>query len=271
MNNTNTDNSKDKSIIIVKSPLLELFNNQQELYEVLRVEDGTPLFITDHLLRLKKGFEKLNVLHPFPQRELTQAIYQLIITDKVENNNLKISCFLDKLVASQFYVYAIPSLYPDKITYALGVKTALFYAERDNPNIKIGHTHTRKSANAEIQRKEVHEVLLVDHNGRITEGSRSNVFFIVKDTIYTAPSHIVLQGIMREKVMEIIEQSNLCLKMECLPATELSKVNAAFITGTSPRILPISHIDAIVLDVNNTILRLLMDELSEVIAKYKNK
>jgi len=113
--------------------------------------------------------------------------------------------------------------------------------------------------------------LLVDHNGRITEGSRSNVFFIVKDTIYTAPSHIVLQGIMREKVLEIIENCNLNLKMECFPATELSKVHAAFITGTSPRILPISHIDAIVLDVNNTILQLLMDKLSEMITAYKNQ
>lgn len=271
MNNKNTDNPKVKPVIIASTPSDIILDNSQELYEVLRVEDSVPLFITDHLQRLKEGSEKLNILHSFPQQALTQAIYQIIENQNIQNNNLKISYFVNNQKINQYYIYAIASKYPDKGTYALGIKTTLFYAERDNPNIKLGHTPTRISANEEILRKEVYEVLLVDHNGRITEGSRSNVFFIVKDTIYTAPSSVVLQGIMRKKVLEIIEQSKLNLKMECVPAAELCKVNAAFITGTSPRILPISHINDIVLDVNNILLRLLMDKLSEIIKAYKNK
>ncbi len=269
MNDKNTDISKNVPVIIASTPQENILDSSRELYEVLRVEESISLFINDHLHRLKEGFEKLNILHPFPQQELTQAIYQLIKNQKIINNNLKISCFVDNQKISPYYVYAIPSKYPDTSTYADGVKTALVYAERDNPNIKIGHTPTRMLANEEIQRKDVHEVLLVDHKGRITEGSRSNVFFIIKDTIYTAPSNIVLQGIMRKKVLEIIDQCKLNLKMECLPAAELSKINAAFITGTSPRILPISHIDAINLDVTNTLLRLLMNKLSEMITAYK--
>ncbi len=271
MSNKNSDYPKDKYVIIASVPSEIIMANSQELYEVLRVEDNIPLFITDHLQRLEDGFKKLNISHPFPQQALTRAIYQIIKNQNIQNNNLKISCFVNNQKINQYYVYAITSKYPDKGTYVLGLKTALFYAERDNPNIKLGHTPTRISANEEILQKEVHEVLLVDHNGRITEGSRSNVFFIVKDTIYTAPSSIVLQGIMRKKVLEIIEQCKLNLKMECVPAAELCKVNAAFITGTSPRILPISHINDIVLDVDNILLRLLMDKLSEIIKAYKNK
>lgn len=271
MKNENTHTSMNIPAIIVSPPPQNAILSSQEIYEVIRVEDGTPLFISDHLLRLKDGFGKLGVSHPLPQQQLLQAISELIKNQKIINNNLKISCFVDDHKESPYYIYSIPSFYPDNNTYALGVKTALFYAERDHPNIKIGHTATRFSANAEIQRKEVHEVLLVDLNGRITEGSRSNVFFIIEDTIYTAPSHLVLQGIMRQKVLGIIEQHKLDLKMECLPAAELGKVNAAFITGTSPRILPISHVNAIALDLNNTIVRFLMEKMSEMIEGYKNK
>lgn len=269
MSKKNSDYPKDTNIIIASVPPDIIFTGNQELYEVLRVEDKIPLFITDHLQRLKEGFAKLNILHQFPWQALTQAIYKLIKNQSIKNNNLKISCFVKNQKISQYYVYAITSKYPDKKAYALGIRTSLFYAERDNPNIKIGHTPIRLSANTEIQTKAVYEVLLVDHDGRITEGSRSNVFFIIKDTIYTASSNTVLQGILRKKVLEIIEQCNINLKMESMPAAQVNHINAAFITGTSPRILPISHINDIVLDVNNNILRLLMDKLSEVIKTYK--
>lgn len=269
MKNKDTDNSKDKAATIGKIPPQELIRSKKELYEVLRVEDRIPLFIDDHLLRLRKGFAKLNLVNNFPLKELKQDICRFIKTDDVKNNNIKISCFFDKRVVSQYYIYTIPTHYPDANMYAHGVQTAILYAERNNPNIKIGRTPTRLKADDEIQEKQVHEVLLVNQHGMVTEGSRSNIFFIVKDTIYTAPPHEVLEGVMRKKVLEIIEQHELKLKLECFPSAELSKANAAFITGTSPRILPISHIDAIELDVNDALLRLLMGKLSEMIKEYK--
>ena len=50
-----------------------------------------------------------------------------------------------------------------------------------------------------ISDNKLYEVLLVDRNGRITEGSRSNVFFVKGNKFYTGPSAMVLVGITRKK------------------------------------------------------------------------
>ena len=110
---------------------------------------------------------------------------------------------------------------------------------------------------------------MVDHNGFITEGSRTNIFFIQGNKFYTAPNSIVLLGIMRSKVIELIVELNFTLIEECIHTSRINQMDAAFITGTSPRILPIQNINEVPLDVNNSNMRKLMSRLQHYIDVYK--
>ena len=47
--------------------------------------------------------------------------------------------------------------------------------------------------------------------------------------------------------------------------SEISNFDAAFISGTSPKILPIANINEVKFDVENEKLRLLMQKFNEVI------
>ncbi len=115
------------------------------------------------------------------------------------------------------------------------------------------------------------EALLVNHDDYITEGSRTNVFFISDNKIITAPEHMILPGIMRSKVIEIIKLFGFELITTPLPMAMLQKVDAVFLTGTSPRILPVNSIDDLTYDVNHKLLRTLMNSLNNFIEDYKNK
>jgi len=89
-------------------------------------------------------------------------------------------------------------------------------------------------------------VLLIDSAGNITEGSRSNVFFVNNDKLYSAPGNKILQGITRIKILEICNIAGVRVVETEIPANGVNQYEAAFLTGTSPKVLPISTIEKVV-------------------------
>ncbi|MCW3787624.1 aminotransferase class IV [Plebeiibacterium sediminum] len=235
------------------------------IYEVFRIENYKPLFIHDHLVRMFNSLQKAVTKVSFSKDDIINDIDNLISNENIKDGNIKISCFSTKNTVETLLIHYIPTFYPSDEMYNNGVSTILLHAERENPNIKIDNTSTRKKAIDILNNSHHYEALLVNHDDLITEGSKSNIFFIHGDHIYTSPEHFILPGIMRSKVIDCILKEDIELRFECLNINQLQHIDAAFITGTSPRILPISQIDNFKLDVNNKLLRLLMKDLAELI------
>ncbi len=246
----------------IKSPDPSLY---AVIYEVFRIENNKPLFLHDHLVRMFNSLQKAVSKVSFSKDDIESYIDNLISNENIKDGNIKISCFSTKNTVETLLIHFIPTFYPSDEMYNNGVSTILLHAERENPNIKVDNTATRKKAIDILKNSHHYEALLVNHDDLITEGSKSNIFFIHGDHIYTSTEHYVLPGIMRSKVIDCILKEDLELRFECLNINQLKDIDAAFITGTSPRILPISKIDDYQLDVNNQNLRLLMKRLKHLI------
>ena len=78
----------------------------------------------------------------------------------------------------------------------------------------------------------------MNENNLITEGSRSNIFFLKGDTLVTAPDNVILNGITRKHILEICRENQIIVELACVKAKEISKFDAVFMTGTSPTLLP---------------------------------
>jgi len=140
-------------------------------------------------------------------------------------------------------IYFIKSKYPEKKVYEKGIHTILFHSERENPNAKIINATLRNKVNDKIKKESAFEALLVNENNFITEGSRSNIFFVKKDKVYTAPAGEVLIGVTRSKVVQICKELNIEVVEEHVSVEELDNMDGAFMTGTSVSVLPITTID----------------------------
>ncbi len=51
-----------------------------------------------------------------------------------------------------------------------------------------------------------YEALLVNENGCIAEGSRSNIFFLIDELLFTPPSPSVLLGVARYHVLNLCRE-----------------------------------------------------------------
>jgi branched-chain amino acid aminotransferase len=236
--------------------------NEGGIYEVLRVVDRIPLFLEDHLERFFHSAKLAGKNIGFSDTQISGFLKNLIEKNKTASGNILISC---KINLEAFF---ISHVYPTDKMYTEGINCGILKAERDNPNAKVLHTTVRNRADQIIAEKGFYEVLLVDHLGKVTEGSRSNIFFVSENEIVTPPSNRVLVGITRQKTLQLAAGLNIQVVEREVTFSELQTFDAAFITGTSPKILPVLKIDAFKFSPQNKIVGQLMNKYNELIEMY---
>lgn len=243
------------------------FHSDQSVYEVVRVIDGIPLFLEDHFDRLAKSMKIQGLTFQMTFPDFKQNIAELVrVNRKMEGNIKFIYAVADVNIHWAFSF--IPHSYPTSEEYQLGVVTDLFFAERLNPNAKVIQTGIRDKVTQMISDQKLYEVLLVDNYGLITEGSRSNVFFVKNDVFYTAPAIMILEGITRQKVLYCLNELDFSIVEKAVSVHEISQFEAAFLTGTSPKILPIRLIGSQEFHVRNNAVIKLMDRYNRMIQDY---
>jgi branched-chain amino acid aminotransferase len=238
----------------------ELFKNSMvydgdSIYEVIRMERGRPVFFNDHLERLKISADLQKKPMIVNSDDLRRDILSLVKSEKQKNINLKIVINYNN--SDNYLMYLIQSIYPTKEQYKKGVKGALFFAERKEPESKVINHKLRSEIYNKLLIEGAYEAILVSKNNCITEGGRSNIFFIKDEKLFTAPDRSVLNGITRKHIFGICRENGIDVKFACIKADEISEYESAFMTGTSPVVLPFYCIDNTYFKVNHQLIAIL--------------
>lgn len=237
-------------------------------YEVIRVIGGIPLFYQDHYDRLANTFKVIGKPLAVDINRLKGYLKKLLEVNKSGSCNIKLVAF-EKDGCQNVLSYISKSYYPSEAEADTGVRTGLFRLERSNPNAKLLNQAYKDAVSAKIKEGGCFEVILVDNLGRITEGSRSNAFFVRKDRILTAPGEHVLKGITRKYVLEACRNAGYEIVEEFIEVEGLSTVDGAFLSGTSIKVLPIATIDGMeVHSSSNSVVDAVRKEYNLLLEKY---
>src|SRR5262249_13345678 len=89
------------------------------------------------------------------------------------------------------------------------------------------------------------EAWLVDHEGRVTEGTSTNAWIVTADhTVITRQvDTAILNGITRLAVLAIIRREGYSLVERPFTVAEAKAANEAFLTSTTADLLPVVRID----------------------------
>jgi len=239
------------------------------IYEVVRIIEGVPLYLEEHLERLRRSGEILKVDIKNTDEEIVSGIYKIIEENNERNLNAKILCGNFNKAKEDMWIYFIDSFYPTKDMYIEGVDTILFKGERENPNAKVSDRGLRDKINREREEKNAFEALLVNNKGNITEGSRSNVFFVKGQIIYTPPAMEVLLGVTRTKILELCRKNGIEVVEDEISINNLDVYDGVFITGTSIDVLPVKTIEGMTFESSKKpIIKRLMDIYREDVLNY---
>lgn len=234
------------------------------IYEVIRIINGKPLFYKEHYDRMINSFKLNNYKNDITYDEVLNDINNLVKSNNKTLGNIKI---IFNTKSNEFKIFFIKHSYPTDEMYKEGVKTILYFGERENPNAKVINNSFRGAVNKEIKKNDAHEAILVDRNGYITEGSRSNIFLIKGSNVYTSKVEAVLPGVTRTEIIKVAKENSINIIEENIRYTDLEKFDVLFISGTSPNILPIKRVNGLEFDVENDLLRKLMRLFDELICR----
>ena len=248
-----------------------IINSGISIYEVIRIEQGIPLFLEDHLSRLfdSADLSHLNINESYC--DIETLIEELIKKNNAAQGKIKLVIHFDKENGSQekdLLMYFTPHYFPSNNEYKNGVKIGLCSAIRTNPNAKILNTEARKKANNTIVEEKLFEVLLINDKGFITEGSRSNIFFIKDNKIITPPQKEVLNGITRRNILKICKQNKIDIIEESLNVSNIKEIDVAFLSGTSLKVLPVKQIEKHEFNIENEFLKRIMKLYNDAIDNY---
>lgn len=242
--------------------------NRNYIYEVFRIIDNIPLFIEDHIERFFQTMLLADEQELMDRQALLKDISLLIRQNNGGDGNIKIAIQTEESGSKNLLLYFTPHLYPSNEQFISGVAVDLLHAERHNPTAKVMDVPLRAQADMLKQKADVYEMLLVDKEGFITEGSRSNVFFIKDRSVITPPLNCALPGITQKHIIKICRDNNITLTESKIHTNQLNSIDALFISGTSRKVLPVNRVGELIFDVDNQLLKQIQTLFNQHVADY---
>jgi branched-chain amino acid aminotransferase len=248
--------------------LCDTSEGTDSVYEVIRLVEGVPLFLEDHFFRMERSAHLIGRTLYWTMADIEHSIRRLAESNRVLLGNVKLMVQWDEEDKGEMFACFIPHRYPTPQELSEGVAVSFLEAQRDNPNAKVQNASLRELTDRLMEERNVYEVLLTDASGNISEGSRSNFFLINDGELITAPLASVLPGITRGKVLEIAYARDFTVRQRPIHREELREAQAAFLTGTSPGVLPIARIDDLAFSVDLPLLRQLQTAFQAMVRRY---
>jgi len=237
------------------------------IYEVVKVINNVPLFFEEHLNRLHKSAKIKDLRIWLNDESILKSIQKIIKVNNIKNGRLKFALRYH-YSGNKLFCFFLENITPKPEVYKIGIKIISENIERANPNAKVINYKLRKLVHDNKKKENVFETLLISNSGKITECSKSNIFFIKDELVYTSLSKDILKGITRDYIFNICKQKNITLVEKDIFKNEIEYFDAAFISGTSIGVLAVNQINSKLFSVNNKTLNTISDNYFSIVNKY---
>jgi branched-chain amino acid aminotransferase len=227
------------------------------VFEGIRAYNGRVVRLKEHVSRLYDSAKAIMLSIPISQGEMAE-----VILETLRKNNLKDAYIrpivtrgrgdlgLDplKCPVPTIIVIAIEwgAMYGN--LYEVGLTAITVTVRRNNPdsvppNTKSLNYLNNIMAKIESNIKGGNEAIILDSNGRVSEGSGDNIF-IIKDGRITTPYTINnLKGITRDAVIELAQAKGIALTERDVGIFDLYTADEVFVTGTAAEVAPVTKVD----------------------------
>lgn len=214
------------------------------VYETLKVRGGILYFARQHIKRLLQSAKTIELKHIFISLKINLYIQEVVQKNDVKDCNIKILLIGGKEATDALlFILPLAPLFPDKKLYSIGATVNTVQYERFLPNAKTLNMFRSYLYYTKASKLGHYDMLFLDNNGNILEGSRTNFFAIKGATLTTPPRKKVLEGVTRQIVIATAKKNGFTVKEKDIPFSSLKKLDGAFLTCTSGKIIPLIQVN----------------------------
>ena len=223
------------------------------VYEVIPVYSHRPFRLNEHLCRLQKSLDGIQLRNPYTDIEWRELVEQIIAGNEGEDQYLYLHITrgvaprdhsFPKEVIPTIFIMSNPLVVASKELIVTGVSAI---TANDNRWLRCDIKATSLLPNVLLRQMAVDsgstETLLL-RDGFLTEGSASNIF-VVKDKLLLVPpkSHLMLPGITYDVVLELADKYQIPYEIRDIPENDLRAADEILLTSSTKEIMSITLLD----------------------------
>ncbi len=218
------------------------------VFEALRTYNRRPFHLDEHLARLYRSAEVIDLEVPYAREEIAAVVREVIARNAYTHAALRILVTgggsADGITPARMPLLAVlitPLGERDMQSFAQGYRVITTHLTREAPEAKTTSYTSAIRALKEAQRRGAVDALFVDAQEQVLEATRSNFFVFRGDTLVTPHAGILL-GITRQVVLELA-RGRFAIEERPILLSELPQVDEAFMCASSREIMPVVQID----------------------------
>ncbi len=228
------------------------------LFETIRVAQGRPFRLAQHLERLARGADFLKIKLPFTAKEIQKFAGELIGKNNLPDAVLRVTLtrgpgargYSTKGADQPTLALTLQPLPPENggepLLWSLVTSSFRIPASDALSSFKSTSKILNVLARAEAEEKGADEALLVNTNGEVAETAGGNIFWIYRDKICTVPTgRGVLPGITRAVVLEICQALGLETNKRVIKPEMLRNAEGIFVTQSALGLIPVAAFDGL--------------------------
>ena len=217
------------------------------LFETMRFDNSKIFSIDNHLNRLMKGLEIIDLKINKSKNELTKILYNVINKNSAKDGIIRL--MITRGSSNKIDEdYKVPSIYisiknfydiPEKPVKIIYFNEEKYPIIRFKPAIKSMNYLGNMLAKKDADTAGAFEPVFFNKNNIITECAIRNIFYIKNNILFTPALDLgILSGVMRDIVIQIAKALNIEVQESYISYEEVDKMDEAFITSTGIGLLP---------------------------------
>jgi branched-chain amino acid aminotransferase len=227
------------------------------VYEVLRTYGGAPFALADHLRRLNRSAELIGMEIRHSDAWLVRELARTLRTAQNRDAYIRIVATrgagpigLDPSLARDPQILFIvkPLEVPPPSLYRRGARVELVpvgqaLPARVDPEAKSGNYLANILALRDAKARGAYEAVMLAPDGRVREGSSSNIFIARGGRVYTPPlSAGILEGITRGRILRLGRELGITIREANLEPRHFARADEAFLTSSIREVMPVTMV-----------------------------
>jgi len=222
------------------------------VYEMMPVYGDRVFRLDEHLTRLARSLEAIDVPDPCSTGEWKSVVHELLEKNPAAGNR-SIYIEVTRGTGDRNHIYESTRLKPTvfilcrslaAVDYSGGVGAIT------HPDIRWDYCHIKAISllPAVMLKQRASEAgcleAILIRNGEVTEGAASNVFIVSDDRIMTPPrGNELLHGITRDLVIELLAGAGMACAETGVSERELRSADEIWITSSTMEVVPVVTLD----------------------------
>ncbi len=217
------------------------------VFDFFRTVDDKPLFIEDHLTRLKQSASTLRLSLPYTLDQLKQIIQELINRNQLATSGIRIT--VTGGYAADTYSISTPNIIitqapltmDDVFDEKKSIRLITEEYVRELPTVKSINYLMGVYLQQKVKDAGVDDVLYIK-DGNISELPRSNVFVVNRQNELVTANSNVLHGITRKHILHLAAQQ-MTVKEQAVTLTDVLYAKEVFVSSTTKRLLQVHSVN----------------------------